>query len=284
MRAILIGLVLGLALALAVPERSLAGALPRIASMNVCTDSLLLAFADPDQIVGLSRYSRDDRHGGAQTGGFAVLSGGAEDILTLQPDVVVTTPFNDAGTGRLLRRQGLRVEEFAVPRDVSEVKAQIIRMAALTGHSERSAAVLARLDSALSRARQVFANRRERVLAFSRRGWVDGRESPIGVMLAAAGLRNAADELGISTGALVSLEAVIVLKPDLLLIQGEGEPAEDEGSALLSHPALERFYPAARRILIPERLASCGGIMLIDAIDALIAGMPPLRVSVGSRN
>ena len=27
--------------------------------MNVCTDQLLLTLADPEQILGLSRYSRD---------------------------------------------------------------------------------------------------------------------------------------------------------------------------------------------------------------------------------
>ena len=38
---------------------TLAAALPRIASMNVCTDQLLIPLADPEQILGLSRYSRD---------------------------------------------------------------------------------------------------------------------------------------------------------------------------------------------------------------------------------
>src|SRR5215204_1442483 len=32
---------------------------PRVASINLCTDQLLLSLADPDQIVGLSPYIRD---------------------------------------------------------------------------------------------------------------------------------------------------------------------------------------------------------------------------------
>ncbi len=36
-----------------------ADGLPRIVSMNVCTDQLLLTLADPEQILGLSRFSRD---------------------------------------------------------------------------------------------------------------------------------------------------------------------------------------------------------------------------------
>ena len=36
-----------------------AAGLPRIASINLCTDQLLLPLADPAQILGLSRFSHD---------------------------------------------------------------------------------------------------------------------------------------------------------------------------------------------------------------------------------
>ena len=36
-----------------------AASLPRLVSMNVCTDQLVLTLADPEQILGLSRFSRD---------------------------------------------------------------------------------------------------------------------------------------------------------------------------------------------------------------------------------
>ena len=39
----------------------------------------------------------------------------------------------------------------------------------------------------------------------------------------------------------------------------------------LLHPALERFYPPSKRIVIPDRLTVCGGVMLADALDVLIA-------------
>ena len=42
-----------------VRDASSATGLPRIVSMNVCSDQLLLTLADPEQILGLSRYARD---------------------------------------------------------------------------------------------------------------------------------------------------------------------------------------------------------------------------------
>src|SRR4051812_21011611 len=69
---------------------------PRAASMNVCTDQLLLTLADPEQILGLSRYARDrfQSWGAEYARGYRILSGGAEDILMMRPDVVVASLFD----------------------------------------------------------------------------------------------------------------------------------------------------------------------------------------------
>src|SRR4051812_14583616 len=61
-----------------------AAPLPRIVSMNVCTDQGLLALADPGQILGLSRFSRDAWVAG-DIRRYPRLSGGAEDVLVLKP-------------------------------------------------------------------------------------------------------------------------------------------------------------------------------------------------------
>jgi iron complex transport system substrate-binding protein len=56
----------------------------------------------------------------------------------------------------------------------------------------------------------------------------------------------------------------------LIVVSEASDRAEDEGSAFLLHPALERFYPRSRRIVIPDRLTVCGGVMLADALDRLV--------------
>jgi iron complex transport system substrate-binding protein len=128
---------------------------------------------------------------------------------------------------------------------------------------------IGRLDEAIAHARQVAARRPYRVLAVSRRGWVSGGDSLTGSLLANAGLSNAASDLGLKSGGFASLEAIVSLKPDFILVSEDSGFAEDEGSAFLLHPALERFYPASKRIVIPERLTVCGGPMLSEAIDRL---------------
>src|SRR5260370_7891636 len=121
--------------------------------MNVCTDELVIPLADPDQIAGLSRFSRDAWQSFAADAAerYPPLSGGAEDILVLKPDIVVASLFDKRSTRELLKEHGLRLAEFAVPRNLEEAKAQIRRMGEIVQHEDRPAAEIARLDAAGAR-------------------------------------------------------------------------------------------------------------------------------------
>ena len=249
-----------------------AAGLPRIASMNVCTDQLLISLADPEQILGLSRYARErfESFAADDAQRFRILSGGAEDILELRPDIVVASLFDKRSTRELLKAKGIHLAEFAVPRNLDEVKAQIREMGEVVGHPDRAGAEVARLDGAIARARRAVASRHYRVLPLSRRGWVSGSDSLLSSLLAETGLFNAAADLGISFGGFASLETIVNLRPDLIVVSEAGDRAEDDGRAFLLHPALERFYPPSKRIVIPDRLTVCGGVMLAEALDELV--------------
>jgi iron complex transport system substrate-binding protein len=263
-----------LVLALALLNSAVCAAgLPRIVSMNVCSDQLLLSLADPEQILGLSRFSRDAWQSFAadKARRFPILSGGAEDVLVAKPDIVVASLFDKRSTRELLKANGLHLVEFTVPRTLDEVKQQILEMGEVVQHPDRAAAAIARLDAAIGRARQATTDKHYRVLPLSRRGWVSGSDSLVSSLLTEAGLLNPAADLGVAAGGYASLESIVQLRPDFLLVSEGSDRAEDDGRAFLLHPALERFYPPDKRIVLPERLTVCGGVMLADALDVLTA-------------
>ncbi|WP_322515296.1 ABC transporter substrate-binding protein [Rhodopseudomonas palustris] len=264
-------LALAPALIAGLSSAAVAAPLPLLASINVCTDQLLITLADPEQILGLSPYARDAARSylSEQAGRFPVLSGEAEDVLMLKPDIVVGGRYTRRATRELLKQQGQRVVEFDTARTLDDAKAQIGMMGDLVGHPERALAANARIDAAIARAKKAASDRPFRVLPLERRGWVSGRDSLITSLLSTAGLVNAADALGISYGGFASLEAVLRLRPDYLLVSDSSDFAEDEGRAFVLHPALERLYPPSKRLTIPEKLTVCGGPMLADALDRL---------------
>jgi iron complex transport system substrate-binding protein len=259
--------------ALALPGNAASATnLPRLVSMNVCTDQLVLTLADPEQILGLSRFARDGWQSKAgDISRYPVLSGGAEDVLLIRPDIVVASAFDKRSTRELLKAKGLHLAELAVPQTLEEARQQIREAGDITGHPDRAAAEIARLDAALARARRAVSERHYRVLPLSRRGWVAGSDSFVGSLLRETGLRSAAGDLGFAFGGFASLEAIVNLRPDFIVVSQAGAIARDDGQAFLLHPALARFYPPEKRIVIPERMTECGGVLLADALDALTA-------------
>ncbi|HRE19861.1 MAG TPA: ABC transporter substrate-binding protein [Rhabdaerophilum sp.] len=240
----------------------------RIISHNMCTDQLLLDLALPGQIVGLSPYA-----GNAQRSYFAekarhfpILSGTAEDIVALRPDLVVTGRFSKRETRAFLRARNMPMEEFDTVLSIEDARTQIARFGMITGNTAKASQRLAEIDAALEELRAAATATRLAILPLSRRAWVSGRESLVSDLLTQAGLTNAAASLGFRFGGFTNLEAIVSLKPDAVLLSRNQTSAEDQGEAMLLHPALQHLFPPERRLIIPESLTVCGGPMLADAM------------------
>jgi iron complex transport system substrate-binding protein len=263
-----------------VPARADAPRPPiRIVSINMCTDQLLLDLADRSQIIGLSPFVKDAARSwaAASAKGLPVLSGTAEEILILKPDRVLSGRFTRRATREFIRARGIPLDEFDAVRTLAETREQIMRVAALVGAPEKGLARIGELDAALERLKGAAAGRRLRVLPLSRRGWVSGSDSLMSELLGAAGLLNARGEDGPRGGGFMSLEAIIALKPDAVLVSRENLRAEDQGQAMLLHPAIQALFPPERRIVMPESLTVCGGPMLAEAMDRLASQIIKLK-------
>jgi iron complex transport system substrate-binding protein len=269
--ALLVAGIAGISAALAQPKR--------IISTNMCVDQLLVDLAEPAQIAGLSPYARDGLRSfvATEAAPFPVLSGTAEEILVTKPDLVVAGRF-DARTMRdFLRAKAVRIEEFDGALSLEDTREQIARMGRLVGAEAKAARRIADLDVAVARLKAVAQGGKVSILPLARRGWVSGRASLLSDLFDKAGLVNAAGSLGFDLGGFASLEAVVALKPDAILVTRDSSQAEDQGSAMLLHPAISALFPPERRLVMPERLTVCGGPMLVEAIDSLIRQIEGLR-------
>jgi iron complex transport system substrate-binding protein len=251
----------------------------RIVSINLCTDQLLLDLAEPSQIIGLSPFARDAARSWAagRAAALPILSGTVEEIMILKPSHVLAGRFTKRATREFIRARGIPIEEFDTVRTVAQSREQILRVARLVGAEAKGAARVAELDAATARLRAAGARSGLSVLALSRRGWAAGRDSIFSDMLSTAGLVNAAAASGARLGGFMSLEAIVRLKPDALLISRDHGAAEDQGQAMLLHPAIQAMFPPERRIVVPEALTICGGPMLADAMDRLAEEIRRLR-------
>jgi iron complex transport system substrate-binding protein len=261
--------------------------LMRIVSINACTDQLLFALADREQIAALTHYAAKDDYSiyarEVMAGGVKLIQGNAEEVLKLKPDLVLAGTFTRRATRELLKRQGVNLALFPAADSVADTKAAIRRAARLFGHVGRGEALIAEIDRAMAAAAGRKAARAPSVLQLQRRAFVSGPDTLLGDLLGKLGADNAAARLGVKGVARSSLEAALKAKADALVLFDPSSRPADQGSAMLLHPALARAYPAGRRIVIPGRLLICGGPALPEAIAALADGLHRLALDKPAR-
>jgi len=262
----------GLALLLAVFPAAAEPVSPqRVVSINLCADELLLALAEPQQIAALSPYSVDPKLSfmAPQAVRFRHDASEAETVIGLNPDLVLAGRFTKRATRDMLTRLGYRVVLLDSARSIDASLAQIGEIAALLGQPERGAALASRIEAARRRAASTASPARPSAVVYQRRGYVTGAETMTAELLAIAGFRNDAAALTGGSGGFVSLERLVAKRPDYLVVAAPAVSPEDQGAALLAHPALAELYPPERRIVLPERLTVCGGPSLPAALDWL---------------
>jgi iron complex transport system substrate-binding protein len=242
----------------------------RIVSFNLCADQLVVALADSGQIAALSPYAQD-RHLSVvaeKARRFPLLDWSAESTVALGPDLVLVGPNDRRETRQMLTRLDIPVADVALVTDIAAARAQILSVAARLGHPDRGEAMVRTLDAARARLAAVARPQAKTALVVERGGYVDGPQSLVATLLAEAGLRLPAGAPA-GYGGYMSLEMLLVTRPDLLVLKDPPSQAEDQGALFFTHPAVAALYPPQRRIALPTRYTLCGGPALIEALDYL---------------
>ena len=264
-----------IALLLAAEPSAAAEPPARIVSINLCADELLIALADPGQIAALSIYATDPKLSffAEEAQRFRHDAAEAETVVDLKPDLVLAGRYTKRATRQMLKGLGFRVVELDPADGIAASIAQIRDIAALVGHPERGEALVRDIEAARQRASGAVRqdSNPPSAVMYQRRGYVTGGDTLTSELLDIIGFTNAGGALAGKGGGFVPLERLVAAPPDYLIVASLLPKPEDQGSALLAHPAIARLYPADRRIILPERLTVCGGPSLPAALDWLAA-------------
>jgi len=249
--------------------------LPRVVSINVCTDQLVMLVADSEQIVGLSSLSRDEAgsvlHDVAQD--YPQVDPVAEELLPLAPDFVVTGPYTSRHSLGLLEELGVRVETFPVANSIDEMLANVDRLGNLLDRSERAGQIISdsrrRLADIRVRVSRLNADR-PRAAVYDTNGYTVGNNTVRGQILALSGWNNVAVELGIDSYGVLGLEQLIALQPQALIESPYSEGTYSRGQQLTRHPAIGASGLDPLIIRVPSNQTLCAGPWTIDVIEMLM--------------
>ena len=255
-----------------------AGGLPRVMSTNLCADLLLLSVAAPEQIVSLSRASRDPSISpiADAAAAYPANEGGVEEILYRQPDIALV--YRGWSGGRfetLLAHQDIEIVSVPYPKDWEDALATTRAVATRVGRAEQGVAIAA----AAERRMRVLAQQLPPLRALYLRpgGGSAGTGTYVDDVLERLGLRNLAAEAGHAGWGAVPLEAILLAAPDVFLLGYFEQEQALTASAYARHPVLKALLARTPQVQVPSRLWGCGGVELVDAAEAIAAQVEALN-------
>jgi iron complex transport system substrate-binding protein len=250
----------------------------RIVSLNLCADQLVLALADRSQIAGLTHNAPDAEMSAAaaQTRGLHILGTSAEEVLAIDPDLIIGMPARRSGILAALSGQKYRTVDLKPAESYDAIVADIRKVAAAVGHPARGEALIAQMDRALAAIPRQPGNK---VAAYyQRRGFMTGTGTLVDDLMIRVGLRNLAGKLGKPVLSQVSLEELMAAQPDYLIMESATDRITDQGTEMLHHPVLAGIP----RLKLPQAWTVCGGpayVLAAQSLSQQLARTRPAQIS-----
>lgn len=254
-----------------VPRAASTPRLPTVASINLCTDQLVLHVADPAQIVTLSWLAADpDESTLAEAASRYPLNyGSAEELLRYAPDVVIAGLYTNAFTRALLRDLGFTVVDIAPANSLEDIEAQLRQVAAAIGRSEHGERLIREMQARIAGHRARLGSSPVDTVVVRPGGFTVEAPSLADELLQLANLRNLPAERGLDRWGSLSIETLLHHPPELLVFASYRDADASLANAVLSHPALETLAERVVTASVPAAMWSCGLPNSLDVVAVL---------------
>lgn len=233
----------------------------RIASLNLCTDELLLALAAPEQIVSVTHLAQQPQETMLWRAArrYPRNDGSLLSVVPLKPDLILTMGGGARDRARIAKRLGIRTLDLPYPQRLADIERSIATVAAALGRPQAGRQWLSRIDQLKqTRARTTFDTI-----------WLGGG----GRSVAATGL--AADWMALAgfrqrplNGDRVTLEQLLIRPPAVLLRSDYRSGQYSGAQRWLTHPLAKRT-DRSRSVGTDGRAWTCMGPPMVDEIIRL---------------
>jgi iron complex transport system substrate-binding protein len=269
---VLLGLAASLAAGPGVSAVAAAEAPRRIVSLTVCTDQLLLDLVERDRIAALTYFAVDPAVSMRveEARGLPGVHWFAEEILAVQPDLVIAQEYSATGAVDMLRRLGYRVVLVPLATDFETMRRAIRIMADAVGDKARGEAMIARFDQRLAAVRPQGPER-PRALAYDVNSFAADNDSIVDAALQAAGFRNAAREVPLGPGGRLPLESIVADPPDLIVLPSTPQSYRSIVADNLRHPAFQSIVASHAHIDLPMPQWLCATPRIVEAVETFSA-------------
>lgn len=243
---------------------------PRTASLNLCSDVLLLALHPRERIASLSWLAAASPLSPVreEAGGIPVNHAAAEELILQRPELVVAQRGYATATLQRLRDRGIAVHEIRAVSSVAEALQEWRALGRVLGREAQAEALIHHAQARLA-ALPARNDVTPTAVIFGPAGYSYGKQSLAHDLLRTAGWDNLAAYVLPGYGGNIPLETLLLGQPDLVIQERDSRSQRIDtlGDLLFRHSLFESL--PARAAILPPSAWTCAGPELVTTIETL---------------
>jgi iron complex transport system substrate-binding protein len=237
-----------------------------VVSLDYCADQYVLKLVPPDQILSLSKdATREFAYMREAARGFRQVRPVAEDIIALQPDLIVRTYGGGPNITQFFTRLDIPVLQIGYANSVDSIKTVINTVATQLGVPQAGDEIVADMERRIA-ALSPSAKGRQ-TLYVTPGGVTGGPGTLVNSMMTVAGVANYQTQPGWRS---LPLEALAYKKPHLVATAFYGDKTSHGNFwSAARHPVIRDQLGKTNSVALRGATTACGGWFIVDAIELL---------------
>ena len=198
----------------------------RILTFAMYTDQIVLGLVTSDHLVGINTLMDDPVLSNvvpiAKRITKKIGDPGAEEVLSMKPDVVIVSDWTQAEKIQSMRDLGLKVVSVKSPETIQDAKEAVSQVAAAIGEPEKGKQLIGMMDRKLAEIREktskIKPEQRKNIVLLSLMTAYGGAGCAYDDACREANVVNGIAAAGLKTGQQLTKEMLIKINPDIMLM------------------------------------------------------------------
>ena len=238
----------------------------RVASLNLCTDELLLSLADPDQIISLTWLAREESLSPffEPARPYHQNNGRAGDVIPLNPDLVFLSEFSPANALGLLETVGIKSVVVPEPRTTTQLLENIRAMSSAIDQVKKGEELISLFSSRLKSIVEDKSGQKISALLLSP-GIASFGSSAVKIeILKMLNIRVLNQEKPSLANRYLAIEELTRSSPDFVIIDKYSSDYPSVSEEILKHPLIQS---SLKTIEVDAKDWLCSTHKLLDTIE-----------------
>lgn len=241
----------------------------KVVSLNLCTDQLAATMLPKERLKGVSFNAVDPALSLVSRSAvdFPALKGTIEEMASIMPDHVLMGEGQNTRLQHWLEEKQIPVTTIGMPDSVPALQRDIDKLAKAMGTSTQANVLKARQMATLKQAK--LPRKGMKIAIYYPRGFSDGKGTLLHDLITRMGGVNVAGEQGQEGMAYLSLEELVTLNPDVLVVPLYDYDVVSQAEALAEHPALQNMTSLI--VPLPGQYLTCPHLGMEAVVNTIIA-------------